>query len=103
VTERNGYRHHELDTRVGTLDVAVPKLRSGTYFPEWLLERACVFSLPGKSRQVMLLRSFAPGEQQHSKSVFHNGNRPLNRPDSVTNVWAVGMPGLSRLCGLSRR
>ena len=36
---RNGYRHRPLDTRVGTIDVAVPKLRSGTYFPEWLLER----------------------------------------------------------------
>jgi len=39
VTHRNGYRHRDLDTRVGTIDVAVPKLRSGTYFPEWLLER----------------------------------------------------------------
>lgn len=29
---RNGYRHRPLDTRVGTIDVAVPKLRSGTYF-----------------------------------------------------------------------
>src|SRR6187431_2156981 len=36
---RNGYRHRDLDTRVGTIDVAVPKLRSGTYFPEWLLQR----------------------------------------------------------------
>ena len=39
VTQRNGYRHRDLDTRVGTIDVAVPKLRAGTYFPEWLLER----------------------------------------------------------------
>lgn len=39
VAQRNGYRHRDLDTRVGTLDVAVPKLRQGTYFPEWLLER----------------------------------------------------------------
>jgi putative transposase len=39
VNSRNGYRHRDLDTRVGTLDVAIPKLRSGTYFPEWLLER----------------------------------------------------------------
>ena len=38
-TQRNGYRHRPLDTRVGTIDVAVPKLRKGTYFPEWLLER----------------------------------------------------------------
>ena len=39
VAQRNGYRHRDLDTRVGTIDVAVPKLRKGTYFPEWLLER----------------------------------------------------------------
>ena len=38
-TQRNGYRHRPLDTRVGTIDVAIPKLRKGSYFPEWLLER----------------------------------------------------------------
>jgi len=37
--QRNGYRHRDLDTRVGTIDVAIPKLRRGSYFPEWLLER----------------------------------------------------------------
>lgn len=37
--QRNGYRHRPLDTRVGTIDVAIPKLRTGTYYPEWLLER----------------------------------------------------------------
>jgi putative transposase len=36
---RNGYRHRDLDTRAGTLDVAIPKLREGSLFPEWLLER----------------------------------------------------------------
>jgi transposase-like protein len=36
---RNGYRHRDLDTRAGTIDVAIPKLREGTFFPEWLLER----------------------------------------------------------------
>jgi len=36
---RNGYRHRDLDTRVGTIDVAVPKLRTGSFFPDWLLER----------------------------------------------------------------
>ena len=39
VNRRNGYRHRDLDTRVGTIDVAIPKLRTGSYFPEWLLER----------------------------------------------------------------
>jgi putative transposase len=36
---RNGYRAREFDTRAGTLEVAIPKLRSGSYFPDWLLER----------------------------------------------------------------
>jgi putative transposase len=39
VNVRNGYRHRDFDTRAGTLDVAIPKLRSGSYFPDWLLER----------------------------------------------------------------
>jgi hypothetical protein len=39
VNVRNGYRHREFDTRAGTLDVAIPKLREGSYFPDWLLER----------------------------------------------------------------
>jgi putative transposase len=39
VSSRNGYRHRDFDTRVGTIDVAIPKLRSGSYFPDWLLER----------------------------------------------------------------
>lgn len=39
VNSRNGYRHRDFDTRVGTIDLAIPKLRSGSYFPEWLLER----------------------------------------------------------------
>src|ERR671921_624197 len=39
VNQRNGYRHRDFDTRAGTLDVAIPKLRQGSYFPEWLLER----------------------------------------------------------------
>ena len=38
-TYRNGVRHRQWDTRVGTLDLAIPKLRSGSYFPGWLEPR----------------------------------------------------------------
>jgi transposase-like protein len=38
INSRNGYRHREWDTRVGTIDLAVPKLREGTYYPAWLLQ-----------------------------------------------------------------
>ncbi|MBE1537067.1 hypothetical protein H4W34_006900 [Actinomadura algeriensis] len=39
VNRRNGYRSRDWDTRAGTVELAIPKLRSGSYFPEWLLER----------------------------------------------------------------
>ena len=35
----NGYRRREWDTRVGSIELAIPKLRQGSYFPDWLLER----------------------------------------------------------------
>jgi len=38
VNRRNGYRGRPWDTRTGTIDLAVPKLREGSYFPDWLLE-----------------------------------------------------------------
>ena len=37
VNSRNGYRTRPWDTRVGSIDLAIPKLRSGTYSPDWLL------------------------------------------------------------------
>jgi hypothetical protein len=33
VNTRNGYRTREFDTRAGTLDVAIPKLRAGVVLP----------------------------------------------------------------------
>jgi transposase-like protein len=39
VNHRNGYRPREWDTRAGTVELAIPKLRQGSYFPAWLLER----------------------------------------------------------------
>ena len=38
VNHRNGYRARPFDTRVGTIDLAIPKLRRGSYFPDWLLD-----------------------------------------------------------------
>jgi putative transposase len=36
---RNGYRRRDWDTRAGSISLAIPKLRQGSYFPDWLLER----------------------------------------------------------------
>ncbi len=39
VNHRNGYRPRRWETRAGTVDVQIPKLRKGTYFPEFLEPR----------------------------------------------------------------
>jgi len=36
---RNGYRRREWDTRAGSISLAIPRFRQGSYFPDWLLER----------------------------------------------------------------
>ena len=39
VNSRNGYRPpRAFYTRLGTLDLLIPKLRKGSYYPRWLLE-----------------------------------------------------------------
>jgi putative transposase len=38
VNHRNGYRARRWDTRAGSIELAIPKLRRGSYFPDWLLE-----------------------------------------------------------------
>ena len=39
LTHRNGYRDRRWDTRVGTIDLAVPRVRDGSYFPSLLEPR----------------------------------------------------------------
>jgi putative transposase len=39
VNSRNGYRAREWDTRAGTVELAIPKLRHGSYFPSFLEHR----------------------------------------------------------------
>ena len=39
VNYRNGYRDRRWDTRARMIELAIPRLRQGSYFPEWLLER----------------------------------------------------------------
>ena len=38
VNRRNGYRSRTWDTRAGSIELAIPKVREGNYFPDFLLE-----------------------------------------------------------------
>jgi len=35
---RNGHRTRDWDTRAGTIPLEIPRVRRGSYFPDWLLE-----------------------------------------------------------------
>jgi putative transposase len=106
---RNGYRARAWDTRAGTVELAIPKLRAGSYFPEWLLERrsraeqalvsvvATCYLLGVSTRRVERLAQ-SLGVTQLSKSqvsemaktldarVAQFRNRPLDR-SPYTFVW----------------
>ena len=52
-TWRNGYRERALDTRLGTLNLKIPKMRSGAYFPGFLepLHRSPDWSRPARGQR----------------------------------------------------
>jgi len=105
---RNGYRPRQFDTRLGSLDLDVPKLRHGSYYPDWLLqprrrvEKAlvtvvCEAYVNGISTRRMEKLVEALGIKSLSKSqvsemtreldqvVADFRNRPL--PDGYPYVW----------------
>ena len=84
-THRNGYRDRRLETRIGTMNLKIPKLRSGTYFPSFLEPRKM-------SEQALV----AVVQEAYVKGVS------TRKVDDL--VQALGMSGISKsqvskLCG----
>ena len=44
LNSRNGYRERSWDTRAGSVELRIPKLRQGSYFPEFLEPRRTAVS-----------------------------------------------------------
>jgi putative transposase len=85
VSQRNGYRDRRWDTRAGTLELAIPRLRTGSYFPAFLEPRR-------RSEQALL----AVIQQAYVEGVS------TRRVDDL--VRALGCDGISRsevsrICG----
>ena len=57
-TSRNGYRDRRLETTIGTLELRIPKLRAGTFFPQDLLER---YSRTDKAMAAAISEMYAGG------------------------------------------
>ena len=109
---RNGYRHRDLDTRTGTLDVALPKLREGSYFPDWLLERrrraeaaltslvaTCYLLGVSTRRMDQLVQSLGiTGLSKSQVSVMAKDLDGLVQlPGAATGRWPVSVPGCGRV------
>src|SRR5512143_71920 len=85
VTDRNGYRERPLHTRLGTLELRIPKLRQGTYFPSFLEPRR----LSERALTAVIQEAWI-------------GGMSTRKVDDL--VQAVGMTGISKyqvsdLCG----
>lgn len=88
-TWRNGYRDREFKTRLGALNLRVPKLRQGSYFPgflepRWTSEKALVAFAMG----------LEPWRHHGSLQEAWIGGVSTRRVDDL--VQAMGLTGISK-------
>ncbi len=83
VNRRNGYRSRAWGTRAGTVDVKIPKLRRGSYFPEFLEPRRAA------ERAMTAVIQEAYVQSLSTRSV----------DDPVKAMTGVSKSQVSRLCG----
>ena len=87
VNSRNGYRRRSLETTVGTMDLRVPKLRSGSYFPADLFER---WSRTDRALAAAVAEMYVTG----------TSTRKVERVAARFGVDSLSKDQVSRLCAV---
>jgi transposase-like protein len=84
-THRNGSRSREWDTRVGSIELAIPKLRQGSYFPSFLEPRR-------RAEQALV----AVVQEAYVNGI---STRKVDRLVQQLGLHHLGKDQVSRLCG----
>jgi len=87
LNSRNGYRERKLNTSVGTLDLRIPKLRHGSYFPTDLLER---YSRTDRALAAAVAEMYVTG----------TSTRKVAKVAEKFGVNSLSKDQVSRLCAL---
>jgi transposase-like protein len=86
-TYRNGYRDRSLDTRLGSLQLRIPKLRQGSYFPPFLEPR----KLSEKALVAVIQEAWISGVS----------TRRVDDLVQAMGLSGIGKSTVSKLCPLS--
>jgi hypothetical protein len=91
-TWRNGYRGRSLDTRLGTLNLKIPKLRTGAYFPGFLEPRKTVEKALVAVIQRRGLLASAPGAWDELVQAMGMRASPVLGVQAVRTSMSASMP-----------